>query len=146
MLGLLWAASLGLPAVGVVSGPDLNGLDLLRLGWRGAEVGVYAWYSNPLFLGALIAAVFRHPVGAGVASGAGLLLALTSFAASSLAENAGAAAPELSFGTGFYVWLSAQVGLCLWCWADIFRRVLAGNGRNLAPESEFGVDRPDGPP
>lgn len=117
----LWAASLGLPAVRVVGGPELDGLDVLLQGWRGASVGVYAWYSNPLFLGALLAAVLHRPRTAGVASGAGLVLALTSFAASGLAQSTGGAAPELAFGVGFYAWLLPQAMLCGWCWADVLR-------------------------
>lgn len=125
VLAALWAASLGLPAVRVAGGPELDGLDVLLQGWRGAGVGVYAWYSNPLFLAAVLAALLRFPAAAGIASGAGLVLALTSFAASGLAQSTGGVAPELAFGVGFYVWLLPQAALCGWCWATVSRRLLA---------------------
>lgn len=124
VLAVLWAASLGLPAIRVAGGPELDGLDVLVQGWRGASVGVFAWYSNPLFAVALLAAVLRWPRAAGVASGVGLVLALTSFAASSLAQSTGGAAPELAFGIGFYLWLLPQAVLCGWCWATVWRGML----------------------
>lgn len=146
MLATLWAVSLGLPAVRVSGGPALDGLDVLLQGWRGATVGVYAWYSNPLFLGALLAAVVRRPLAAGVASGAGLVLALTSFAASSLAQSTGGMAPELAFGVGFYVWLLPQAVLCGWCWTSVWRGLLVETTRNRGSGSEIGIDRQVGPP
>ena len=125
VLAALWTASLGLPAVRVVGGPELDGLDVLLQGWRGAGVGVYAWYSNPLFFAAVLAALLRYPAVAGIASGAGLVLALTSFAAAGLAQSTGGVAPELAFGVGFYVWLLPQAALCGWCGATVSRRLLA---------------------
>ena len=126
VLAALWAVSLGLPAVGVVGGPQLDGFDVLLQGWRGASVGVYAWYANPMFLVALIAALLRQTVVAGVVSGAGLVLALTSFAASGLAQSTGGAAPDLALRVGFYAWLLPQAALCGWCWANVCCG-LAGN-------------------
>ncbi len=141
VLAALWAASLGLPAVRIVGGPELNGLDVLLEGWRGASVGVYAWYSNPLFLLALLAAVLRRPLAAGIAAGTGLVLALTSFAASSLAQSTGGVAPELAFGVGFYAWLLPQAVLCGWCWAAVWRDMSFKTNTNQAPRNDIGIDR-----
>lgn len=146
VLAVLWTTSLGLPAIRVAGGPELDGLDVLVQGWRGASVGVFAWYSNPLFLGALIAAVLRWPRAAGVASGAGLVLALTSFAASGLAQSTGGVAPELAFGIGYYVWLLPQAVLCGWCWAAVWRGMSVKTTRIHESASEIGIDRDVEPP
>ena len=146
VLAALWATSLGLAAIRIDGGPELDGLEVLLQGWRGATVGVYAWYANPLFLGALLAAVVRQPLAAGIASGAGLVLALTSFAASNLAQSTGGEAPELALGGGFYVWLLPQVVLCAWCWAAVWGRLLVGNARKSESSDEIGIDRHAGPP
>lgn len=112
---MLWASSLALPAIAPRNGEVLTGFDALLRGWRAAEAGVYSWYANPLFVLATIASVFGRFRTAAVLAGLGLLLALTSFAASALARNSGIPAPELGFGPGFYLWLAAQTGLLLWC-------------------------------
>jgi len=118
----LWAASLALPAVRVAGGPDLDGFDILRQGWQGARAGVFAWYANPLFVVAVGMGLFAWQRCAGVIAGLALVLALTSFAASELAQGSGIAATTLSFDFGFYLWLAAQLGLLLWSWAFVYFR------------------------
>ena len=118
----LWAASLALPAVRVAGGPDLDGFDILRQGWQGARAGVFAWYANPLFVIAVCMGLFAWQRCAGVISGLALVLALTSFAASELAQGSGTAATALFFDIGFYLWLAAQMGLLLWSWAFVYFR------------------------
>ena len=86
---------------------------------------MYAWYANPLFAAAVALALLGAHRSAGVASGLGLVLALTSFAAPGLARNNGAAAPDLSFEIGFYLWLTAQFAMFLWCWGNVYRELLA---------------------
>lgn len=111
----LWAFSLALPAIAPGGGQGLTGLDALLKGWQAAQAGVYSWYANPLFVLASIASVFGRFRTAAVLAGVGVLLALTSFAASALARSRGIPAPELGLGPGFYLWLAAQLGLLLWC-------------------------------
>ncbi len=118
----LWAASLALPAVSVAGGPDLDGLDILRRGWQGARAGVFAWYANPLFVIAVGMGIFAWQRCAGVISGLAVVLALTSFAASELAQGSGVAATALSFDIGFYLWLGAQLGMLMWSWAFVYSR------------------------
>jgi hypothetical protein len=106
---LLYVAALFLPAVQGSGFPDQNGLDMLRQGAPAWRDGVVAWYANPLFwltlpLGWLGA---RRP--ALVCASLGLLLALSSFGAEFMAENAGRSVPAFSFAAGFYVWLAAYV-------------------------------------
>lgn len=115
----LWVLSLALPAIAPSNGQVLTGLDALLRGWQAAQAGVYSWYANPLFVLASIASVLGRFRTASVLGGVGLLLALTSFAASALARNRGIPAPELGFGPGLYLWLAAQLGLLLWCLAAL---------------------------
>lgn len=119
-IGSVWALSLLFPAVQLQGGPTLHGWTLLMRGWQAAGSGILAWYANPLFLIALAAAVGGAPRAAGALSGAGLVLGLTSFAAGELAAARGLPVTGLSFATGFYVWLAAQVALVTFsCWCAI---------------------------
>lgn len=119
LAAILFAVALGLPALEVAGGRVYSGLEVLLEGWRGARAGVFAWFANPLFGAAFALALGGYRRAAGVASGAGCLLALTSFAAASIARQQGMALPELDYLAGFHVWLAAQFGLLAWCWAGV---------------------------
>lgn len=117
-----WFASLFLPALRIVGGPTIFGLELLTRGWQAAGSGVFAWFANPLFVAAMaLGAAGAYAVAGSVAS-VGLLLALSSFGAADAARQAGAAVPEMYFQSGFYLWLSAQIALPAWCWLAFWRR------------------------
>jgi len=116
VIGVVWLASLALPALRIAGAPEMSGFDVLRQGWQGARAGVFSWYANPLWLFALLASLFGYFRTAGVLSGFAIVLALTSFAAQGLAANSGTAVPELSLAFGFYLWLAAQFGLFVWSW------------------------------
>ena len=130
-----WLTSLFLPAVRVVGGPPIKGLELLLRGWQAAGSGVFAWYANPLFVLAMALAVAGWYAVAGSFASIALLLALTSFAAADVARAAGAPVPQLYFEPGFYLWLFASFALPAWCWAAEWRRRYSrysGEGKNLA--------------
>lgn len=116
----LWSVSLLLPAVNVTGGPTLSGAAMLVQGWQAIGSGVPSWYANPIFLLATIAALLAKPRIAGVLTGIGLTLALTSFAAPELARSNGSNVPGLVWQAGFYCWLIAQAGLLVWCCAAAF--------------------------
>jgi hypothetical protein len=117
-----WITALFLPAIRIVGGPPVRGLELLEHGWRAAESGVLAWCANPLFGVAMLLAAVGAYAAAGCVSGVGLVLALTSFAAPQVARASGAAVPELYFEPGFYLWLLACLALPAWCWSALWRR------------------------
>lgn len=116
-----WLAALFVPALRIVGGPPVGGLELLERGWQAAGSGVLAWYANPLFVIAMGLAAAGAYVAAGSLSSLGLVLALTSFSAVSIARAAGAPVPELYFEPGFYLWLLACFALPCWCWAAVWR-------------------------
>ena len=103
----VWTASLPLPALAVRGGPTLTGWDLLLQGWQGASRGVYAWYANPLFTIAVVAALANRPRAALVSSGFSILLALTTLVTEDVLLRSMESVPELSLLAGFYVWLAA---------------------------------------
>lgn len=115
---------LGLPALSVSGVGTYSGVDMLFEGWQGVRAGVVAWFANPLFVGAVALAIADYRRAAGSASGIGLVLALTSFAADDLAARNGVALPELGFLAGFYAWLAVQLMLLAWCWIGVVRRSL----------------------
>lgn len=118
----VYAAAMALPALAIPGVGTYSGLDVLFEGWQGVRAGVFAWFANPLFIGAVLLALGDYRRTAGSLSGIGLVLALTSFAAVDLAAQNGVALPELGYLTGFYVWLGAQLVLVVWCWAGVVGR------------------------
>ncbi len=74
-------------------------------GWEGARYGILAWYANPLFLLAVLLTMMRYFRAAGTLAGLAAVIALTSFAAPTLAEWFGTSATSFTFRAGFYVWL-----------------------------------------
>lgn len=105
-LGLL-VASLFLPAIDGAGFPALSGMDILRQGAGVIRDGIASWYANPMILAALGAiALRRFKVALALALFA-TLLALSSFAAGTLAEHAGRSVPAFGFSIGFYLWLLA---------------------------------------
>ena len=111
-----WLVSLALPALQAGEGAPLSGWTLLLDGWRAAGAGIWAWFANPLFfcsIGLLLAGRIRA---ARVLAALTLLLGLSSLATGPLAARAGYSFPELSFGSGFWLWLSSLLALCGWTW------------------------------
>lgn len=110
---LLFGLSLGLPAIEGAGFPTLSGMDVLQQGASGWRDGVVAWYANPTLLVALSACWirrFRFALGAALV---GLLLALSSFSAGTMAESAGRSVPAYHLAIGFYLWLLAfAVAIC----------------------------------
>jgi hypothetical protein len=100
-----WAISLVLPAVRFDNGQVLSGAAVLEQGWQAVRIGVVAWYANPLFLLSLVIGCSQWLRTAAVASGAALLLGLSSLAAPLMAGLVGTRLPSLSFELGFYLWL-----------------------------------------
>ena len=112
-----WLVSLALPALQAGEGAPLSGLTLLFDGWRAAGAGIWAWFANPLFffsIGLLLAGRDRA---ARLLAALTLLLGLSSLATGPLAARAGYSIPELTFGPGFWLWLSSLLALCAWTWA-----------------------------
>lgn len=112
----IWAASLALPALAIEGAAVLTGWDVLRTGWQGAGVHLLAWYANPLFVAGVVAVAARYYGLAGVVSGLGVVLALTSFAAREIAAGAGFPLPALLLRAGFFVWLGALCALMVLSW------------------------------
>jgi hypothetical protein len=104
---LLWGASLALPAVQVTRGPALSGYEMLEQGVGAWRDGVLAWYANPALIVALLLGWLRRYRPMLFLALSGLVLALSSFAAGTLAESAGRSVPPFAFTVGFYVWLAA---------------------------------------
>jgi hypothetical protein len=105
----LYVASLWLPAIEGSGFPAQTGLDVLRQGASAWSDGVVAWYANPLLWLALVLGwLGRRRLGLACAT-LGLALALSSFSAGFVAEQAGQSVPPFSFAAGFYVWLGAFV-------------------------------------
>lgn len=113
-IALVWMLSLALPAIEVSGGPTLSGFELLLRGWEGASRGVFAWFANPLFIGALALTLARRDGAAGVVSTLALALGLTSFATEAVIGRV-QPVPELTLLAGFYVWLAALAALCAFC-------------------------------
>jgi hypothetical protein len=110
---LLFFAALPLPAIDGSGFPAFTGLDVLKQGAGAWHDGVVAWYANPVFLLALIAGFFRRfRLALGLAI-AGILLALSSFTAGTVAESTGRSVPAFGFAIGFYLWLFAFAVLLL---------------------------------
>lgn len=118
---LLYGLSLLLPAVEGSGFPAQRGLDILR---RGAAVwrdGVVAWYANPtIWLALVLIWLGRFRAGLGAAA-VGLVLALSSFSAASMAERAGRSVPGFSFAIGFYVWLAVFVAAIVAATVGIYK-------------------------
>ena len=117
---VIWAISLALPALAVEGAGVLTGWDVLKVGWQGIGVKLLAWYANPLFAVGVVAFAGRLFGFAGVVSGFGLVLALTSFAAREIAAGSGFPLPALTLKVGFFVWLASLCILLVisWrCWA-----------------------------
>jgi len=104
---VLFTASLLLPAVDGAGFPAQSGLDMLQRGAGAWRDQVYAWYANPALGVSLLACWFSRFRTALVMAALAMLLALSSFTAATMAENAGRSVPEFSFAIGFYVWLGA---------------------------------------
>jgi len=112
----LWAISLALPALVVEGAGVLTGWDVLRVGWQGIGVKLLAWYANPLFAIGVVAFAGRFFGFAGVVSGFGLVLALTSFAAREIAAGSGFPLPTLTLKAGFFIWLTSLCILLVISW------------------------------
>jgi hypothetical protein len=118
---LLYLLSLALPAVRGSGFPEQSGLDMLRQGADGWRSNVFAWYANPaLWLGIVLIWFGRNRLGLGAVV-AGLLLALSSFAAATMAGYAGRSIPPFSYAIGFYVWLGAFVLVLAAAWSQIYK-------------------------
>jgi hypothetical protein len=115
-----WVASLLLPALTVRGGPTVTGLDLLVQGGEATSRGLFAWYANPLFVMAVVAAAANRARAAGVASGAAVVLALTSFAAEEMLGRQLSFVPSLELRAGFFVWVAALVAMFLWSWVQVY--------------------------
>ena len=113
---VIWAISLALPALAVEGAGVLNGWDVLKVGWQGIGVKLLAWYANPLFFIGVVAFAGRFFGFAGVVSGFGLVLALTSFAAREIAAESGFPLPALTLKVGFFVWLASLCILLIISW------------------------------
>jgi hypothetical protein len=110
---LLFIAAMPLPAIDGAGFPAFSGFDVLKQGTSAWRDGVVAWYANPVFLVALIAGILRrHKLALGAAT-VGILLALSSFTAGTMAESTGRSVPAFGFEIGFYLWLLAFVALML---------------------------------
>ena len=112
-----WLVSLALPALQAGEGVPLTGWTLLLDGWRAAGAGVWAWFANPLFFCSIGLLLAGRYTAARVLAALTLLLGFSSLATGPLAARAGYSIPELSFGSGFWIWLSSLLALCAWTWA-----------------------------
>ncbi len=129
---LAWCFSLLLPAVITDGGRSYSGYEVLTQGFAAVRFGVIAWFANPLLLITVVAGFAGfYRVGAASAALAGGI-ALTSFAAETTARANGAPLPELSFGSGFFVWIAAIFA--------IFATCLLGFRLTL-PKHKFVTDR-----
>jgi hypothetical protein len=108
---VLFVVSLPMPAIDGAGFPALSGLDVLKQGAGAWRDGVVAWYANPVFAVALIAGFMGHFKSALVVASFGLLLALSSFSAGTMAGNAGRSVPAFGFAVGFWLWLIAFVAV-----------------------------------
>lgn len=111
-IGLLWAASLALPAL-AAGGRSFTGFELLLQGWQGASRGVYAWFANPLFIAALVCALFARDAAAAGLAGIAALLGGTSVFAESALRDRMSTVPDIELHVGFYLWMVALVALGL---------------------------------
>lgn len=123
---LLFVLSLLMPAIDGSGFPAFSGWDVLEQGASAWRQGVVAWYANPVFLAALVLCWVQRFKIAIVGGSVGLLLALSSFSAGMMAENAGQAVPAFSFAIGFYFWLFSFVVVILAAIAGVYRE--AGSG------------------
>jgi hypothetical protein len=130
----LWCISLWLPAAAVAGGPSLDGLEMLRRGWRALGSGVVSWLANPVFVLACLTALLGHSRAAGALAGVACLLALTTFAAPDLAARGGRGIPPVTWQAGFYVWLLAQLIFLFIAGAAIAMRH-GSAARNKFPQS-----------
>lgn len=124
---IVWLASLALPALQTAGGQSLDGFEMLVRGWTGFRSGVVSWYANPLLVIAVILAWRRRERSALAVSGLALLLALSSFAAGATARWAGVLVPDFGFRIGFYVWLTAHLGLVATCLSALTKHESAPN-------------------
>lgn len=111
-----WVVALVLPALQLGEGAPLTGWTLLINGWRATGAGVWAWFANPLFICAVALLLVRRARAAGVLAALALVLGLSSLATGASVVRAGYSVPALSFGPGFYLWLTSLFALCLWAW------------------------------
>lgn len=125
-IAIAWLSSLALPAVHLPSGTAYGGFELLRRAWAAPQAGIFAWYANPLFIGAALLGVLGWMRTAGVLASVALFLGLTSFAAEPLARASGAAVPPLTWGIGFYLWLASLAALCVSMWVFVARQHFGG--------------------
>jgi hypothetical protein len=118
---LLYGLSLLLPAVEGSGFPAQSGLDILRAGAGAWRDGVVGWYANPaVWLALALIWLGRYRAGLGAAA-VGLVLALSSFSAASMAERAGRSVPAFSFAIGFYVWLAVFVAAVVAATVGIYK-------------------------
>jgi hypothetical protein len=129
---LLFGFSLLLPAVEGSGFPALSGLDMLRQGAGAWRDQVVAWYANPVLWSSLFCTWFgRYRIGLGLGA-LGMLLALSSFTAATMAGDAGRSVPEFRFAIGFYVWLVSIVAAVLAAAFGVYR-VSARSGHRVTP-------------
>jgi hypothetical protein len=122
VLGIvLFGGSLLMPAIEGSGFPAFSGLDVLRQGASGWREGVVAWYANPVLVVAFACCWFKRYRLALGAGAAGLVLALSSFAAGPAAQLAGRSVPPFHFAIGFYVWLLALLAGALAPVAGIYK-------------------------
>jgi hypothetical protein len=103
--GLLFVASLFLPALLFQEVDPVTGGNLLAWGWWGLILGNPAWCANPIFLIAVIAFLFRKYIFALIGSGIAFLLGTCSFFASEYYFNEASSTPIVGLGPAFYVWM-----------------------------------------
>jgi hypothetical protein len=116
LIALSWAlysVSLFLPALLFATRGPIEGYWVLLWGWWGLMGMSPAWLANVAFYAAGIACIARKDMFARWASGATLLLGLSSFAAKEWWFNEGSGTPIRALGSGFYLWMASFVLLLL---------------------------------
>lgn len=106
----LWGLALFFPSIGTCRDGAISWFSTettVFFGWMAAFGGLLGWYANITMLYGLYALVLgRRP--SGIAGTIGLLLALTSFRNVELAHNEAWTEPLCAWGSGFWMWFSAQ--------------------------------------
>jgi hypothetical protein len=126
---LLFVVSLFMPAIEGSGVPTQSGMDVLRQGAGGWRDGVIAWYANPVLgLTLVLGWTRRYRLALGAAA-LGLLLAISSFTAASVAESAGRSVPAFGFAVGFYLWLLAFIAAAAAPLTEIYKVSAGGNSR-----------------
>lgn len=122
LLGAAYVISLFLPSS--TDSGDGNGLLVLMMGWIGPLVGIFSWYANPLWVGALHALLLEKYKRAVLLSVISILLGSQYFVMYLLNIKTSFIDSErvVEPGSGYWLWMLVLVLTCIFSVAELLSK------------------------